>query len=55
MAVVRMLLHEGGPRSLFVGMGPRVMFHMPAVAICWATYEAVKSVLLLSGLGGSSS
>ena len=46
MAVLRSLLRQGGARALFLGGGPRVWFHVPAVAICWATYEACKSLLL---------
>jgi len=44
--VFRMVWAEGGARALFTGVGPRVAFHMPAVAICWGTYEAVKKFIL---------
>lgn len=45
-SVARTLLNEGGAAALFSGAGPRVAFHIPAVGICWATYEGFKSFLL---------
>jgi len=34
-----------GPTALLKGLAPRIMFHTPAAAICWTTYEAMKKVL----------
>ena len=31
--------------SVAQGMLPRVMFHMPSMAICWSTYETIKHLL----------
>jgi hypothetical protein len=39
-----------GVAGFFRGMGPRLMVHMPSVAISWTTYETVKG--LLTGSGG---
>jgi solute carrier family 25 (mitochondrial iron transporter), member 28/37 len=36
---------EEGVRGLFRGVGPRVVFHIPAAAICWTTYEFCKHVM----------
>ena len=39
-------MHRKEGMSAFVrGMGPRVMFHIPSMAICWTTYESVKYIL----------
>jgi len=46
--VYRCLTHIGakeGYAALLKGIGPRVMFHTPAAAICWTTYESLKSYL----------
>eukprot|EP00850_Spirogloea_muscicola_P018083 SM000162S02361 [mRNA] locus=s162:179804:181597:+ [translate_table: standard] len=42
---MRRIVEEEGPRALWRGLRPRVMFHAPAAAICWSTYEASKSFL----------
>lgn len=34
-----------GPIGFFKGMGARVLYSMPATAICWSTYEFFKFVL----------
>mmetsp|Transcript_38288 Transcript_38288/g.83293 ORF Transcript_38288/g.83293 Transcript_38288/m.83293 type:complete len:431 (-) Transcript_38288:553-1845(-) len=34
-----------GPGALLKGLVPRVMFHAPAAAICWTTYESLKTYL----------
>mmetsp|Transcript_31353 Transcript_31353/g.43498 ORF Transcript_31353/g.43498 Transcript_31353/m.43498 type:complete len:318 (-) Transcript_31353:12-965(-) len=34
-----------GPRGLIKGLVPRIMFHAPAAAICWTSYEAMKAFL----------
>ncbi|CAA6656909.1 unnamed protein product [Spirodela intermedia] len=34
---------EGWPRRALKGLKPRMLFHAPAAAICWSTYESSKS------------
>lgn len=34
-----------GPIGFFKGMGARVLYSMPATAICWSTYEFFKFIL----------
>lgn len=51
-AAFRRLIAEEGAGALARGLGPRVLFHIPAGAISWATYEAGKRVLGISGSGG---
>ena len=46
LLVARTLLEEGGIAALFSGAAPRILFHVPAVGICWVTYEGFKSFLL---------
>lgn len=44
---------EEGARGLTRGMVPRVLFHAPAAAVCWTTYEGCKYLMGVSGdLGG---
>jgi solute carrier family 25 iron transporter 28/37 len=40
------ILREEGSAALWAGARPRVMFHIPAAAICWGTYETAKAALL---------
>ncbi|KAJ7513988.1 hypothetical protein O6H91_23G021900 [Diphasiastrum complanatum] len=42
--VGRIIAHEG-PGALFRGLKPRVLFHTPAAAISWSTYEGAKAFL----------
>lgn len=35
-----------GVGALASGIGPRVLFHVPAAAVCWGTYETGKRALL---------
>jgi solute carrier family 25 iron transporter 28/37 len=42
---VRRIVAEEGLSALLRGLRPRVLFHTPAAAICWSTYEAGKSFL----------
>ncbi len=35
-------MKEEGMRALWSGVRPRVLFHTPAAALCWATYESMK-------------
>ncbi|EPS73250.1 hypothetical protein M569_01508, partial [Genlisea aurea] len=41
--VVRRVVRREGFRGLMRGWAPRTMFHAPAAAICWSTYEAIKA------------
>lgn len=34
-----------GPLGFFKGLGARVLYSMPATAICWSTYEFFKYIL----------
>jgi solute carrier family 25 iron transporter 28/37 len=51
IAVLRRIVAEEGVGALTRGIGPRVLFHIPAGAISWATYEAGKRMLGVSGGG----
>ncbi|KAK3009236.1 hypothetical protein RJ639_015108 [Escallonia herrerae] len=41
--VVRTIVKKDGYRGLMRGWLPRMLFHAPAAAICWSTYEAGKA------------
>ncbi|GMY12609.1 mitoferrin [Fagus crenata] len=41
--VFRTILKKDGYRGLIRGWIPRMLFHAPAAAICWSTYEAFKT------------
>ncbi|KAJ1437566.1 Mitochondrial substrate/solute carrier [Sesbania bispinosa] len=41
--VVKTIVKKDGYRGLMRGWIPRMLFHAPAAAICWSTYEAGKS------------
>ncbi|KAG8633839.1 mitoferrin isoform X1 [Manihot esculenta] len=40
--VIRIIVKKDGYRGLMRGWIPRMLFHAPAAAICWSTYEAAK-------------
>lgn len=42
---IRTIQAQEGTGAFFKGMGPRVLFHVPSMAICWSTYESIKFVL----------
>ncbi|KAL3692190.1 hypothetical protein R1sor_005841 [Riccia sorocarpa] len=44
--VAKKIVRREGPSALLKGIRPRILFHTPAAAICWSTYEAGKSFLL---------
>lgn len=44
---LRQLVAEEGLQSLWHGIQPRVLFHVPAAAVCWGTYETMKRLLIL--------
>ena len=37
------IVAKEGFTALATGIGPRVLFHVPAAAICWGTYETGKA------------
>ncbi|XP_060806934.1 mitoferrin-1 isoform X2 [Amyelois transitella] len=39
------VLRAGGPPAFFRGVSARVLYQMPAAAICWLTYETFKHLL----------
>lgn len=41
--VIRVVVKKDGYGGLMRGWIPRMLFHAPAAAICWSTYEAAKS------------
>nr|CAH7743822.1 unnamed protein product [Callosobruchus chinensis] len=42
---VKLVYRLGGPAAFFKGIQARVMYQMPATAICWSTYEFFKYIL----------
>ncbi|CAH2002642.1 unnamed protein product [Acanthoscelides obtectus] len=42
---IKLVYRLGGPTAFFKGMQARVMYQMPATAICWSTYEFFKYIL----------
>lgn len=39
------IYHTAGPLGFFKGLQARVLYQMPATAICWSTYEFFKYIL----------
>lgn len=50
--VFQTIIKKDGYRGLMRGWIPRMLFHAPAAAICWSTYEASKT--FFQELNGSS-
>ncbi|XP_072995958.1 uncharacterized protein [Typha latifolia] len=44
-SAIKKIVAKEGPQALTQGLKPRVLFHAPAAALCWSTYEAMKSFL----------
>ncbi|XP_054780034.1 uncharacterized mitochondrial carrier C8C9.12c-like isoform X1 [Prosopis cineraria] len=44
--VIESVIKKEGYRGLMRGCLPRMLFHAPAAAICWSSYEASKSFFL---------
>lgn len=42
---VKQIYRVAGPLGFFKGLGARVLYSMPATAICWSTYEFFKFTL----------
>jgi solute carrier family 25 iron transporter 28/37 len=51
--VIQSIVRKDGYRGLVRGWIPRILFHAPAAAICWSTYEASKT--LFQQLSGTNS
>lgn len=47
---LRRIRVEEGFSGLMSGVRPRVLFHMPAAAVCWTTYEFCKHVMVKAGV-----
>ncbi|GBF95304.1 mitochondrial carrier protein [Raphidocelis subcapitata] len=45
LPVLRRIVREEGAGALWRGIGPRVLFHAPAAAVCWGSYETMKTLL----------
>lgn len=43
---LRAIVEQEGQSALWRGVRPRMLFHIPAAAICYGTYETFKGVLL---------
>ncbi len=48
LPVLRRIVQEEGMTTLWRGWKPRVLFHVPAAAVSWGTYETVKGLLGVS-------
>ena len=42
---IRTIRATEGTSAFLKGIKPRVLFHVPSMAICWSTYESIKYVL----------
>ncbi|KAH9618840.1 hypothetical protein KSS87_010142 [Heliosperma pusillum] len=42
--VIKTIVEKDGYKGLLRGWVPRMLFHAPAAAICWSTYEAAKDL-----------
>jgi len=50
---LRSIRIEEGYSGLMRGVRPRVVFHMPAAAVCWTTYEFCKHMMNVSSAEGT--
>lgn len=48
------IYRTAGPLGFFKGLQARVLYQMPATAICWSTYEFFKYILTGTGVRSSS-
>jgi solute carrier family 25 (mitochondrial iron transporter), member 28/37 len=39
------LVRAEGYQALWHGVSARVLFHVPAAAVCWGVYESMKNLL----------
>lgn len=51
LSAARLIHQEEGMRGLFRGTVPRLLFAAPSAALCWGTYEVVKTLLRQSSGG----
>ena len=47
--VLRKIAADEGGAALWAGLAPRVLFHVPAAAVCWGTYETCKRLMRKQG------
>lgn len=53
LEAAKKIYHTAGPLGFFKGMQARVLYQMPATAICWSTYEFFKYILTGMATRGS--
>uniref|UniRef100_A0A1Q3FF42 Putative mitochondrial fad carrier protein n=2 Tax=Culex tarsalis TaxID=7177 RepID=A0A1Q3FF42_CULTA len=53
LEAAKKIYHTAGPLGFFKGMQARVLYQMPATAICWSTYEFFKYILTGTATRGS--
>ena len=49
LPVLRRIAADEGGAALWAGLAPRVLFHVPAAAVCWGTYETCKRLMRKQG------
>lgn len=52
---LRVIRDEEGLQGLMRGVRPRVLFHVPAAAVCWTTYEFCKHLFKQSAVAADGS
>ena len=45
LPIMRRIIADEGMHALWRGLKPRVLFNVPAAAVCWGTYESLKTLL----------
>lgn len=51
---MRRIVADEGMSALWRGLRPRVLFHVPSAAVCFGTYETIKSFLAAEETEASS-
>jgi solute carrier family 25 iron transporter 28/37 len=46
LTTMKTVLREEGCSAFCHGLAPRVLYTMPAAAICWGTYDSIKSIIM---------
>eukprot|EP00419_Tripos_fusus_P024405 CAMPEP_0172709776 /NCGR_PEP_ID=MMETSP1074-20121228/55266_1 /TAXON_ID=2916 /ORGANISM="Ceratium fusus, Strain PA161109" /LENGTH=350 /DNA_ID=CAMNT_0013533083 /DNA_START=15 /DNA_END=1067 /DNA_ORIENTATION=- len=46
IATFRTIMREEGAAAFFYGLAPRILYTIPAAAICWGTYDSIKSFIM---------
>ncbi|MEW5320102.1 MAG: hypothetical protein WDW38_011201 [Sanguina aurantia] len=54
VATMRRIVADEGMSALWRGLRPRVLFHVPSAAVCFGTYETIKSFLASEASAGQS-